>query len=232
MARFEQGSASLGSQKRLQILVNERQELIDRILSTRLGLGAEEHIHWLSPLKEDNYAEYRDGKFIRKLGIRLDRKPLGTFWPRHGPQWDGLAKSDRGDVLLVEAKAHIPELITDPTGAKGRSLAKICSSLNKVKQFAGSHSQADWSTCFYQYCNRLAHLYLLRELNGLPTYMVFLYFVNDQEMDGPTTKVEWTGAIRLLEEFLGLKQGHKLSPYVIDVFVNVTELGPEPPTNS
>ncbi len=32
---------------------------------------------------------------------------------------------------------------------------------------------------FYQYINRLAHLYLLRVLNKIPAYLVFVYFVND-----------------------------------------------------
>jgi hypothetical protein len=39
--------------------------------------------------------------------------------------------------------------------------------------------------------NRLAHLYFLCELNGVPAFLVFVYFVNDQEMQGPTTKKEW-----------------------------------------
>ena len=202
------------------------------MLVTPLGLGDKAHTQWLSPLEEDNYAEYSDESFIEKLGITLTDRPLSSFWPTGGPHWDGLGFTDQGDVVLIEAKSHIGELVTAPTSATEPALGMIHAGLQETKKRLGSHSQADWSTCFYQYCNRLAHLYLLRELNGLPAYMVFPYFVNDQEMDGPTTKEEWTGAIRLLEEFLGLKQGHKLSPYVIDAFVDVTELGPESPTNS
>jgi hypothetical protein len=97
-------------------------------------------------------------------------------------------------------------------------------SLDATKRFLGSHSGADWTTCFYQYTNRLAHLYLLRELNGLPAYLLFLYFINDTEMNGPHSQSEWEGAIKLLEAFLGIRQQHGLSKYVFHVFLDVAEL--------
>lgn len=224
MSRQKQTRAVRGSQKWLQILVNENPQLIDRVLSTTLGLVQREHVHWLSPLKDDEYAEYQDEEFITRLGIKLEKVPLKSFWPRHGPVWDGLAKTDRGDLILVEAKSHIPELVTDPTRASKRSLAKIRESLNATKRFLGSHSDADWATCFYQYTNRLAHLYLLRELNDLPAYLLLIYFINDKEMDGPSAQFEWQGAIKLLESFLGIPQRHKFSKYVLHMFVDVKEI--------
>ncbi|MFQ5811999.1 MAG: hypothetical protein ACE5I2_02220 [Anaerolineae bacterium] len=178
----------------------------------------------MSPLRDDDYAEYRDQEFITRLGITLERMPLASFWPRFGPAWDTLAKTDRGDVILVEAKAHVPEMVTDPTGASEPSLTKIRESLNATKRFLGSHSDADWATCFYQYTNRLAHLYLLRELNGLPAYLLFLYFINDKEMNGPSTQSEWEAAIKLLESFLGIRKQHRLSEYVLHVFLDVEEM--------
>lgn len=224
MARREQDRASHGSQKWLQILVNERPEVIGRVLANLLGLAQGEQMHWLSPLKDDDYAEYRDQEFITRLGITLERVPLASFWPRLGPAWDALAKTDRGDLILVEAKAHIPELVSDPTGASEPSLTNIRESLDATKRFLGSHSDADWATCFYQYTNRLAHLYLLRELNALPAYLLFLYFINDEEMGGPSTQSEWEGAIHLLESFLGIRRPHRLVKYVLHVFIDVEEL--------
>ena len=225
MARREQHRASHGGQKWLQILVNERPEVIDRVLANLLGLAQGEQAHWLSPLKDDDYAEYRDQEFITRLGITLGRVPLASFWPRIGPAWDALAKTDRGDLILVEAKAHIPELVSDPTGASEPSLTKIREGLDATKWFLGSHSDADWATCFYQYTNRLAHLYLLRELNGWPAYLLFLYFINDEEMGGPSTQSEWEGAISLLESFLGIRRQHRLAKYVLHAFIDVEELG-------
>jgi len=225
MARREQDRASHGSQKWLQILVNERPEVIDRILANLLGLAQGERVHWLSPLKDDDYAEYRDQEFITRLGVTLERVPLASFWPRLGPAWDALAKTDRGDLILVEAKAHISELVSDPTGASGSSLAKIRESLDATKRFLGSRSDADWAVCFYQYANRLAHLYLLREINSLPAYLLFLYFINDEEMGGPSTQLEWEGAIHLLESFLRIRRPHRLAQYVLHAFIDVEELG-------
>ena len=224
MSRMIQNRADRGSQKWLQVLVNECPELIDRVLATQLGLTESHTVRWLSPLKEDGYTEYRDHDFLSTLGISLDRRSLASFWPKNGPRWDALANTDRGDVILVEAKAHIPELVTDPTQASKPSLKRICKSLNDTKRHIGSHSDADWATCFYQYTNRLAHLYLLRELNGISAYLVLLYFINDEEMNGPSSQVEWEGAIKLLESFLGIRQSHSLSEYILHVFLDVVEL--------
>lgn len=223
MSHLEQGEKVRGSQRWLQALVNEHSELVDRILTSELRLQPSERVEWLSPLKSDDYAEYRDSAFLKRLGITLEKVPLASFWPRFGPQWDGLAKTDRGDIILVEAKAHIPEMVSNPTGAGSGSLDKIRASLEETKRFLRSSSEVDWATCFYQYTNRLAHLYLLRELNAIPAYLLCVYFVNDEEMGGPTTQSEWQGAIDLLETLLGVSE-HKLAPYVIRAFVDVNQL--------
>jgi len=224
MARRGQDRALHGSQKWLQMLVNECPEVIDRVLATLLGFAQGEQVHWLSLLKDDDYAEYSDQEFITRLGIKLRRVPLASFWPRFGPVWDALAKTDRGNLILIEAKAHIPELVSDPTGASEPSLTKIRESLDATKRFLGSHSDADWAACFYQYTNRLAHLYLLRELNALPAYLLFLYFINDTEMNGPSTQSEWEGAINLLKSVLGIRRQHRLFKYVLHAFIDVEEL--------
>jgi hypothetical protein len=223
MPRRNQGRASRGSQKWLQILVNEHPEIINEILADRINFDSDEHIRWLSPLEHDNYAEYRDQQFLNLLGIRLEKESLSSFWPGQGPCWDGLARTDRDKYVLVEAKSHIPELVTDPSGAKGTSLTKIRKSLAEVKWDLRSGAYADWATCFYQYTNRLAHLYLLRELNGLQAYLLSLYFINDEEQSGPGSQAQWEGAIKLMEAFLGLQE-HKLSAYVLHAFVDVRDL--------
>lgn len=220
MPRWPQEPAAKGSKKWLQILVNERADLINTLLATSLQCVAES-IRWRSPLEDDGYAEYSDQEFVDRLEVSLEHVPLKAFWPRRGPHWDALASTGRGDVILVEAKAHIPELVSTPTQASGGALAKIRRALGETKASVGSHGQADWATCFYQYTNRLAHLYLLRELNKLPAYLLFVYFLNDKGMGGPTTQLEWEAAITLLKEFLGIRKRHSLSAYVVRAFVDV-----------
>ena len=53
--------------------------------------------------------------------------------------------------------------------------------------------------------------------------MVFVYFCGDDDMDGPQTREEWEGAIKLLETFMGIRQS-KLSQYVVNLFVDVRDL--------
>ncbi len=81
----------------------------------------------------------------------------------------------------------------------------------------------EWSGTFYQYTNRLAHLFFLRTLNRQPARMVFLDFVDDKDMGGPTSHEEWEGAIKVTEVYLGLPR-HKLRPFVHHVFVDVNDL--------
>src|SRR5262249_19213035 len=148
-------------------------------LAQHLNLAPTEKIQWLSPLAGDDYAEYRDEAFLQRLGV-APKIPLKTFWPARGPQWDALGRTTSGTALLVQAKAHIPELPSPPTKAAAKtSLALIASSLDQVKKTIGCGSSHDWAHLYYQYTNRLAHLYYLRTLNKLPAYLVFVYFVND-----------------------------------------------------
>ena len=164
--RSEQSAAQRGSQRWLQIAVNRCPEIINSAIVNELGLCSSEKIEWLSPLGSDGFAEYRDEEFIEHLNVSLNNRSLKDFWPRKGPQWDGLARTSSGRRLLLEAKANIPEFDTNPTGATGTSLKKIKTALTETKEFLGVTSETDWFQCFYQYTNRLAHLYLLRERNN------------------------------------------------------------------
>ena len=220
--RRPQIPASRGSQKWLQILVNNCPELLNQTIAEQSNTLSHQ-IHWLSPHRDDDYAEYSDDSFVDILEVTLDKVPRKSFWPNGGPVWDGLGKTDQGELLLVEAKAHVPELVSGPTGAKEPSLSKIRTSLEATKQFIGSQTKVDWSTCLYQYANRLAHLYLLRELNGLPAFLIFLYFVDAEDMNGPKTRAEWESAILLEELLLGVRR-HKLSEYIIHTFVDTKQI--------
>lgn len=179
-------------------------------------------IRWLSPLPDDDFAEYSDQEFLTRLGAELPKRSLTDFWPRRGPVWDGLGRTDRGDLLLVEAKSHIAELISSPSRAGVKSRGQIRAALDEVHDYLRVRSNADWTGRFYQYTNRLGHLYLLRVVNDLPAWLVFVHFVNDHNMGGPVTREEWQGAIKVRRILLGLSERHRLSRYVIDVFVDVS----------
>lgn len=222
MPHLVQKPSYKGSQRWLQELVNRRADLLDAALLPRLGLSSNDVINWLSPLEADGLSEYRDGAFLELLSIHLEKRSLGSFWPPGGPVWDGLGVTSRGDVILIEAKAHISELASS-CQANQRSLESIRDSLAEAAKFYGASPTADWSQTYYQYANRLAHLYLLRQLNGIPAWLVFIYFVNDFEMNGPESVGEWLSAIEDVHTHLGVKR-EQVEPYVVDIFFDVTVL--------
>ncbi|MBK9925531.1 MAG: hypothetical protein IPP66_09595 [Anaerolineales bacterium] len=224
MTRFASGPASRGSQKWLQFAINEKQPILDSEVLECLPEKERRSITWVSPIKSDEYAEYRDNEFLEQLNIKLSHHPLLSFWPRKGPQWDGLAKMEDGKVLLVEAKAHLSEMRSPASRASASSLELIRKSLDEVKSFLGINPEKDWSGTYYQYTNRIAHLYLLRELNQIPAYLIFLYFINDTEMKGPTSKAEWQTSIHELGNYLGLPVQHKLSKYILHVYLDISLL--------
>lgn len=134
MARKPQNCAEKGSTKWLQLAVNDHSELFGAQVAQRLQ-PSPSIIEWFSPLRCDEYAEYSDQNFIDRLGLSLRNRPLDTFWPeKGGPNWDGLAKTDRCQVLLVEAKAHIDEMKRPGSSAKDcGSIKTIALSLKKTQ---------------------------------------------------------------------------------------------------
>ena len=222
MARFPQPQAKKGSQKWIQKLVSDKPGILNSQIWSALDLSEEEDIRWLSPLKSDDYAEYRDQDFLNLLGVKLEKISLAQFWPKGGPQWDALGKSSAGKLLLVEAKSHISELISKSQAEDEGSMKKIQKSLEETMQYLNSKAHVDWSQSFYQYTNRLAHLYLLRK-NDLRAYLVHVYFLNDFEMKGPATFSEWEGATKLLKSYLGIGR-HKLQKFTTDVYIDVHAL--------
>jgi len=223
MPRVPQDPGIKGSQKWVQKLVNEKPDLLNSLIRTQINFPVTDTITWHSPLAEDGYAEYQDQAFLDLLNIKLPKASLSDFWPSRGPVWDGLGKSKTGKVFLVEAKSHISEVLSPKTGAGVKSLRKIKKSLDDTKTFLHSNSEHDWASTFYQYTNRLAHLYLLRELNEVPAYLVFVYFVNDNEMNGPKSIDEWNGALSLLKSYLGIAR-HRLKKCIADIFIDIAKI--------
>ena len=229
--RLRNGRAVGGSQKWLQLVVNRRPQVINGALAGALKLEPDDTIQWLSPLETDTppFKEYRDEEFLRRLDVTLDQKPLADFWPRLGPQWDGLARTTVSKrCLLIEAKANLPEFDSSESKAlSGRSKEKIHEALGKTKKGLRAGNRADWTRCFYQYANRLAHLYLLNEMNNIKAALVFVYFVGDTTVRGrkPVSREGWEAAIDLAHHHLGVRPNAPwMRDNVFDVFIDVDHL--------
>jgi len=222
MDRHPQDPNSHGSLKNLQVAINVKKKYLDYEISK--VIGKQMNIDWKSPLKSDDYAEYRDEDFLKNLGILNKIKySLSNFWPDNGPQWDALGVSG-DEIILVEAKANISEMVSPGTKAGTDSRSKIENSLDEVKKYLSVSDTIDWTGTFYQYVNRIAHLYYFREKNKIKSHLLFIYFINDITVHGPKTKDEWLGAIQTMECYLGLAKKHKLRKYIYDIFIDVNDL--------
>jgi hypothetical protein len=223
MARKIQRSDSHGSLKQLQLLVNNRQDLLDQRIKESINSFTNDNIIWKSPLQDDDYAEYTDNDFLTRIGFDPDEINLHEFWPQRGANWDALATTDKGKIVLVEAKANIPEMVSPPSGAGEVSMTMIQNALNETKEYLNKNTVIDWAGKFYQYTNRIAHLYFLRVKKNKKAFLINIYFVGDQSVDGPKTVEEWKGAIQVMNLYLGLNS-HKLKKYMADIFIDLTDL--------
>jgi hypothetical protein len=171
MGRIVQPKGNKGSLKWIQHFVNECPEQLNNHIKKEIDFKKGQPIEWLSPKAED-YAEYRDQAFLDLLGIKLRKRNLKDFWPNRGPQWDALGMVENKAYFLVEAKAHVSEIISSSQAESPSSKALINKSLNETKDYLKLNPDFDLTKGFYQYSNRLAHLYLLRRLNNIPAYVV------------------------------------------------------------
>lgn len=223
MTRTALQPAVKGSQFWLQTLVNQYPEPINKAIGEKIG---ERDIDWLSPVADDAYAEYRDQACLDRLGVRLGSVSLPEFWPALGPRWDGLARTRAGKILLVEAKSTFGELRSPPIRPKAdEAHRRLRRSLDEAKHGLGASPDGKWTSenAYYQYANRLAFFYLLRKLNGLPVHLIFVYFVNDSTVKGPTTRERWMKALERIHKVLGLDT-YPLSPFIHDVFFDVSTI--------
>jgi hypothetical protein len=162
-------------------------------------------------------------RFWSALASQKTAVPLNAFWPAGGPRWDALGKTASGKIVLVEAKAYVEEAVDYRSRASGSSLERIHAALEQTKAAFRAATDATWSTPFYQYANRLAHLYYLRQLNRFDAYLVLLYFANAPHVPSPTNIEEWRGAERLIKKSLGLSSQHPFSHCVKTLIWDVAD---------
>ena len=178
-----------GSKLLIQDYVNNKTDLLNKNLlmsspSLLSFIDKELSITWHSPIEKEGYKEYRNEFLDLEDEWKGKRNLLGDFWPRQGPQWDGLAvvqgKNGQKGLLLVEAKAHVNEMRSKIKAADEKSIQLIESTLEEVKQKFQSEASLDiWLNHYYQLANRLAYLYILNEKISIPTWLIFCNFVDD-----------------------------------------------------
>lgn len=222
-SRYPQEEGKKGSKKWVQELVNLCPHLLDARIQKDRCLQPGKSISWCSPLRADGFAEYRDECFLQLLSLQVCVQALRQFWPKGGPQWDALGIEETTPrYFLVEAKANIPEIVSDCQADSPESIRRIESSLHRTQDFLGNNSLLPWSKVFYQYANRIAHLYFLREIAKVDAILVFVHFENDYTHIS-TSHEAWQGALLLQKRLMGLSR-HKLQKFVREVFIDVKEI--------
>lgn len=117
----------------------------------------------------------------------------------------------------------MPEVVSF-CGAKDKdSIATISESLTETYRWLNCrYPSIDWKYGFYQYANRLAHLYFLREQNHKEAYLIFLYFVDDPTHIS-TSQEAWNSALELQKKLMGLS-AKNLRGKIMDIFININEI--------
>lgn len=212
------GRAFKGSQLQIQIYVNRRRADLDDAIRVALpDLIDSVEIDWRTPIAADGYREYHDSAFLRRVGLDRHEAALSEFWPRGGPHWDALARlrSDGIDgVLLVEAKSY-PEEMRSTCKASPPSRERIDAALASTAAWLGVERTPAWTDDYYQFANRLAHLWFLREVTQVPAWLVNVNFVDDR-LHNPTDRDSWDRSLADAKGKLGLPRS---IPGFADVFL-------------
>ncbi len=82
---------------------------------------------------------------------KLTKKELKDFWPSRGPQWDALGRIKNEAYFLVEAKAHVSEIISSSQAKAKSSVSLINKSLRETKNYLNLKPGIDLTKGFYQY---------------------------------------------------------------------------------
>jgi hypothetical protein len=81
----------------------------------------------------------------------------------------------------------------------------------------------DWCESFYQYTNRLAHLWWLRK-QGVAAELLFVSFIGDDDMNGPRHAETWRAAFATTDYALGLPTRCVLTRHVHHIMPDVANL--------
>ena len=211
----DKGRAFAGSQRQIQLYVNEQPFVLNQAISDAFKTSFS--LRWVSPLGSDGYREYWDSAFLKALGLSQHSEELNHFWPSGGPHWDALAcVENRTGVLMVEAKSHVPEIFGNGCGAEAAaSIETIEQAIAATKKWLQVSQQADWKGPLYQSANRIAHLYFFTEILRIEAWLVNVYFTDDHSISNPTSRAEWQRGVADVKKSLGIG----VVPHCVDVFL-------------
>jgi hypothetical protein len=218
----QRGRAFAGSQLQVQIYVSRKPDVLSEAVSRALAACGKNvpSVRWTAPLEAELFKEPFDRAFLVALGLEDAAEALRQFWPSGGPNWDALAVLGNGarrdGVLLIEAKSYPEEVHGSGCQATNqKSIETIERSLLAAQKWFGATTESDWTGRLYQYANRLAHVYFLRQELGVDAWLVNLCFTDDMTTR-PTTAEHWEQVLPTFKRDLGFVGK---VPWVLDVLL-------------
>ena len=220
----------------LRALANERAKRSRAVAQATGAITVE----WLSaPVTSSGTTQEWEGvDFLGPDPAQMRR--WAAFWPQRGSaqRWDAVARlhGPAGDEwLLVEAKAHVSELITRCKATAPASIAQIDRAFDATRQSVGADAVASavWRGAYYQYANRLAALHFLTHICDPPMQarLLFMYFCGDSHprISGPTDATGWDATLTAQRQALGLDPSAPLMQRVYRLFWPVSPGEPTTP---
>ena len=222
-----------GSECHLLRWMGRHRKLFDKKVADAVGRPGES-IEWLDfkfapnvewPHKGWPDSEQKGLEFLyNQPGIKSKWE---SFWPTGSGihNWDAvgwIGAEPHRELLLLEAKANVEEMKTYCKAESPKSILKIETAFEGVKQSLGTSTGADWMNGYYQAANRIATLHFLQQ-EGIPARLLFVYFLGDRHLgrECPTTKEDWIPALEAQRIHLGLGADHYLADPIHELFLPI-----------
>lgn len=216
-----------GSEFHLLQWLSNRQSDFNKKVAEKLSLSGTS-IEWT---RHENGGEWKGIEFLTPAPA-LEAQ-WSEFWPtgKGVHNWDAIGKVDGPggtEWLLVEAKAHTNEILSDCKASSPDSIQKIQNAFLQVKNALGVDARKDWMHGCYQFANRLATLWFLHE-QKIPTHLLFIYFTGDKRPvspnsqwnhDCPADEEGWKDSLTKQADLIGLPSAHYLSARIHKLFLS------------
>lgn len=230
-----------GSEWQLLRMLGHHREYFYKELRSQIGLSPDAEIHWLDygwdSTTVSGDKEYKKREFFKEIPEIFTPEVMSKFkedefGAKLNQNWDGIFWVDK-TVYIVEAKAHLKEIISDCQSDTPESLLDIEEYFRKTREDEDFEisSDNDWKKTYYQMANRIAFLKLLK-CHHIDAKLVNIYFLNGYEkktkdpdsgkyytiQNKNATKDEWIKAIKEEENYLGVSK--LVGKHIFPVFIN------------
>lgn len=216
-----------GSECHLLRYLGRHRNLFDKLVCSKVGADS---VRWLD-FHFDPTKKWPDGERKGIDFLPADHPAWAAWrkaWPQRGnpPNWDAVGIATvygRDKWLLVEAKAHAGEMVSDCQASQDGGLPVIRATMSNLKRDLGVSEQKDWLRRYYQYANRLVVLDFLIK-HGEGARLLFIYFTGDKREDGitcPQTEIDWEKALSDQAKWLGLPARHALTDRIHTLFLPI-----------